>query len=97
MAVLLLPLLPYTIAYHFLCNQGFNVTEESKEHFEEKTLEMVADLLRKLNSDNHQLEIADSKALRRLQEEAIKINNVIESFMAYSSKVLNEEGESMKV
>ena len=67
--------------------------ERSKEHIEGKTLEMVADLLRKLNSDDYPFEIADSKTLKMLQEEAIRVNKVIESFMAYSTDVLNEEGK----
>ena len=57
---------------------------------------MVADLLKKLNSDDYPFEISDSKALRALQEEAIKVNKMIESFMAYSSNVLNEESEFLK-
>eukprot|EP00731_Ephydatia_muelleri_P029991 Em0021g514a len=65
--------------------------EQPKEQIEGKTLEMVADLLKKLNSDEYPFEIADSKALRALQEEAIKVNQMIESFMAYSSDVLNQE------
>lgn len=67
--------------------------EQPKEQIEGKTLEMVADLLKKLNSDEYPFEIADSKALRALQEEAIKVNQMIESFMAYSSDVLNQESE----
>ena len=79
---------------------GFGITSgqspvpqpSTKDHVQAESLDMVIDLLDKLNSNQSEFASADSKALEKVHIELQKVSNVIRGFLKYSSTLINDEG-----
>ena len=59
---------------------------------EAESLDLVIDLLGKLNANKSEFASADSKALKGVQGELQRVYGAITEFLEYSSNLVNDEG-----
>ena len=57
-----------------------------------ESLDLVIDLLGKLNANKSEFASADSKALKQMQTELQRVYGAITEFLEYSSNLVNDEG-----
>ncbi len=66
----------------------------SQDQKEQESLEMVIDLLGKLNSNHSDFASADSKALQRVHSELQKVSDIVRGFLEFSTAIVKDEGRS---
>ena len=64
----------------------------SKGQKKAESLDLVSDLLGKLNANKSEFATADSKALKQMQKELQTVYVAITEFLEYSSNLVNDEG-----
>ena len=62
-----------------------------------ESLEMVIDLIEKLNANQSEFATADSKALRKVQAELQDVTKMITGFLEYTTNLVNDEGKQCAV
>ena len=58
------------------------------------SLQLVMELIDKVNAQTSDFATADSKALRKVHEELHKVSLLVRNFLEYSTNLINDEGES---
>ena len=67
-------------------------SERSTEEKKADSLQLVMELIEKVNARHSDFASADSKALRRIHTELTKVSQLVRNFLEYSTSLINDEG-----
>lgn len=59
------------------------------------SVQLVMELIDKLNAQQSDFATADSKALNKIHTELIKVSQLVRNFLEYSTNLINDEGRSI--
>ena len=70
------------------------IAEETakEEHKNMETLDLVADLIQRVNENQGELADMDSKALKEVHFELQRVSEIVKGFLEYSTNLVSEEG-----
>ena len=63
-----------------------------EEHKNMETLDLVADLIQRVNENQAELADMDSKALKEVHFELQRVSEIVKGFLEYSTNLVSEEG-----
>lgn len=66
--------------------------ERSAEDKKADSLQLVVDLIDKVNANQSDFATADSKALKQIHTELNKVSQLVRNFLEYSTNLINDEG-----
>lgn len=66
--------------------------ERSTKEKQADSLQLVMDLIDKVNAQQSDFATADSKALRKVHAELTKVSQLVRNFLEYSTNLINDEG-----
>ena len=66
--------------------------ERSAKEKQADSLQLVVELIDKLNAQQLDFVTADSKALRKIHTELSKVSQMVRNFLEYSTNLINDEG-----
>jgi hypothetical protein len=67
-------------------------TERSAAEKEADSLQLVMELIEKVNAQQSDFASADSKALKKVHTELIEVSQLVRKFLEYSTTLINDEG-----
>ena len=67
--------------------------ERTSQEKKADSLQLVMDLIDKVNAQQSDFATADSKALRKVHEELHKVSLLVRNFLEYSTNLINDEGK----
>lgn len=67
-------------------------TERSAAEKEADSLQLVMELIEKVNAQQSDFATADSKALQQVHTELTKVSQIVRKFLEYSTTLINDEG-----
>ena len=68
--------------------------ERSAAEKKADSLQLVMELIEKVNAQQSDFATADSKALKQIHAELIKVSQLVRNFLEYSTTLINDEGIS---
>ena len=68
--------------------------ERSAAEKKADSLQLVMELIEKVNAQKSDFATADSKALKQIHAELIKVSQLVRNFLEYSTTLINDEGIS---
>lgn len=67
--------------------------ERSSKEKQADSLQLVMELIDKVNAQQSDFATADSKALKQVHTELIKVSQLVRNFLEYSTTLINDEGK----
>lgn len=69
--------------------------ERSAKEKQADSVQLVMELIDKVNAQQSDFVTADSKALNKIHTELIKVSQLVRNFLEYSTNLINDEGRSV--